>query len=148
MIKKNKNEKTGLCRIIAGCLSRQCIHRLRLAALVSSLLTICACGHPREIAWDRYTQGLEQYNDAQWQECLKSFESSIRTGYSVPGVHADYAIALAREGRLDEALAQLQEEVRLHPKSLVLINHMIELIKKQEPESVQTEEEEKKEAQP
>ena len=86
--------------------------RLTRVALIALLLPLGACVSSRKIAWSRYTEALEQYQGAKWDECRSSFEASIGTGHHLPGVHADYAMVLAREGILAKALVHLKEEAK------------------------------------
>ncbi len=51
---------------------------------------------------------------------------------SLRGVHADYGYLLFKQGKADEAIAELQEEAALYPESKPLMETMVSRIQGQE----------------
>jgi hypothetical protein len=90
---------------------------------------LLACASAQERAWAHYTAGLEAAEAGRWEDCRHDYQASLATGYAAYGVHADYAVLLAREGRFDEAQVHLDEEARRHPQAAVLVARLVELIR-------------------
>ena len=104
-------------------------HPLRTALLLALGLALLACASAQDRAWSYYTDGLEAAEAGRWDDSRRDYEASLATGYAAYGVHADYAVALARIGRYEEAEVQLAEEARLYPQSAALVAHVREFIR-------------------
>ena len=103
-----------------------------IAAMVFGLTLGCAS--TRDMAWRHYDEGLESYHQADWDRSEAQIEAAIATGFALPGLHADYAVLLARQGRHDEARAHLSLEMQHHPESQVVVARVRALLDEAEKE--------------
>ena len=100
-------------------------------------LTATACT-PRQFYWGTYEDTLytrEQQagatgeNEAATTLAAIIDEASAAGDLKVaPGIHADYGYLLFKQGKPDEAIAQLQQEATLYPESKVLMEKMVSRI--------------------
>jgi len=100
----------------------------KLIYLILIAATLSGCLSARDRAWGSYLKGVEQYQAGRYRDSLHSFEVSMRSGYHLPGIHADYAVALARTGRVQEAFYQLTAESRMNPKGQIIIKRLWDLM--------------------
>jgi hypothetical protein len=97
-----------------------------VAAMVFGVMMGCAS--TRDMAWSHYDAGLESYHQADWTRSEAQIEAAIATGFALPGLHADYAVLLARQGRHDEARAHLALELQHHPESHMIVARVLALL--------------------
>ncbi len=112
----------------------------RLLSTTLFVLLACsatACVPKTQFYWGSYEDSLfsrhQQAGAGGEAEAVTMLVATINDAETAnakvgPGVHADYGYLLYKQGRADEAVAQLQKETALYPESKPLMNTMISRI--------------------
>jgi len=109
----------------------------RLTLLSGMALSITACFPPTQFYWGSYEDSLfsrqQQAGAAGEAEATTVLLATINEAQSSnmrvgPGIHADYGYLLFKQGRPDEAIAELQKEAALYPESKPLMDTMVSRI--------------------
>ncbi len=105
---------------------------------VALLFTTPACAPQKQFYWGSYEDSLfarQQHAGAGGETeaatmLISTFnEAQAATNMKVgPGIHADYGYLLFKQGKPDEAIAELQKEAALFPESKQLMDTMISRI--------------------
>jgi len=111
---------------------------VRFLILAALTLSSMACAPRQQFYWGSYEDSLfsrQQHAGAEGEaSALTMLASTITDAPSDaaqkvgPGIHADYGYLLLKQGRPDEAIAELQKEASLYPESAQLMNTMISRI--------------------
>jgi hypothetical protein len=121
-----------------SCTARFPMHAASLRSLILCVaVVLCAgCAKPTLYSWGDYDESLEQRyekeNIAQAEQLLRDQMLAYADGQRVPpGVYADYAFLLFRRGDLAGAVFFFEKEKKTFPESALLMNKLIERIRKQ-----------------
>lgn len=115
-------------------------HTLRVAIFLSGALVVTACAPAPQFHWGSYEDSLyfrHQHAGAQGEtEAAAMLLATINDAQAAnrkvgPGIHADYGYLLFKQGKADEAIAELQKEATLYPESRPLMQTMIARIQSQ-----------------
>lgn len=111
---------------------------LTAASLCIFALCLGACQRPvTQFTWGSYEDSLfsrQQHagaaGEAQAASMLLMTITQSDPGKPPigPGIHADYGYLLFKQGRVDEAIAELQKEAVVYPEAKPLMNTMISRI--------------------
>jgi len=105
---------------------------------------LAGCAAPALYDWGDYGDSLElcyeKENTRQAEQILQEQIVAYATGKRIPpGVYADYGFLLFRRGDTGGALAYFEKEKNRYPESALLMDKLIERIKKKNsPEPPQT----------
>lgn len=108
-----------------------------LFLLAASALSVSACLPAKQFYWGSYEESLysrQQHAGASGEaEAATMLLATINEAQSSnakvgPGIHADYAYLLLKQGKADEAIAELQKEAALYPESKPLTETMVSRI--------------------
>ena len=121
---------------------------LSLTVLSVLVLASTACLPKTQFYWGSYEDSLYSRQqqagaggEAAAMTMLASTINEAQTSNAKvgPGIHADYGYLLFKQGRADEAIAELQKETTLYPESKSLMDSMISRIQnKKEKEKAPT----------
>ena len=112
---------------------RLCFHSLVLGLILAAT----GCGPQKQFYWGSYEDSLysrQQHAGTQGEtEAATMLLSTINDAQAAnrnvgPGIHADYGYLLFKQGKPDEAIAELQREAILYPESKALMETMISRI--------------------
>jgi hypothetical protein len=104
-----------------------------LTILFACALSVSACLPPTQFYWGSYEESLfsrQQHagagGEAEAATMLLATINDAQTNNAKvgPGIHADYGYLLFKQGRTDEAIAELQKESALYPESKPLMDTM------------------------
>ncbi|BCA52977.1 DUF4810 domain-containing protein [Nitrospira sp. KM1] len=111
---------------------RRTIPRTAFCALLLSLAT---CGPSTHFYWGSYEDSLLTRHQNAGEQGESSAATMLATTINeaptdgkhnvAPGVHADYGYLLFKQGKVDDAIAELQKEAALYPESQPLMYNMI-----------------------
>lgn len=62
-------------------------------------------------------QGIQHYNQGEWEKAQEAFESALRIDPTLAEAHFNLALALHQRGKHEEAKTQFAEAGRLAPES-------------------------------
>lgn len=108
-----------------------------LTVLLACALSLSACVPSKQFYWGSYEDSLfsrQQHAGATGEtEAVTMLLATIndaqaRNAKVAPGIHADYGYLLLRQGKADEAIAELKKEAAMYPESKSLMEHMISRI--------------------
>lgn len=115
--------------------------RVRLSfhlLLLGLVLAATGCGPQKQFYWGSYEDSLfsrQQQPGAEGEVKAASMLTTVMRDAEAsgmqhvgPGIHADYGYLLFKQGRYEEAIAELQREASLYPESRLLMNTMISRI--------------------
>ncbi|HMI38376.1 MAG TPA: DUF4810 domain-containing protein [Nitrospiraceae bacterium] len=100
-------------------------------------MSVSACLPAKQFYWGSYEDSLysrQQHAGANGEAEAASMllatinEPQADNGKVGPGIHADYGFLLFKQGRTDEAIAELQKESALYPESKPLMETMFSRI--------------------
>ena len=106
----------------------------KCTVLVTCALSISACLPPTQFHWGSYEEslyarqqhaGAEGETDAATMLLATINEAQSANKKAGPGIHADYGHLLLKQGRTDEAIAELQKEAALYPESSLLMETIV-----------------------
>jgi hypothetical protein len=109
----------------------------RLTILFACALSVSACLPPTQFHWGSYEESLfsRQQHAGPGGETdaatmlLATIDEAQTTNMKVgPGIHGDYGFLLFKQGKADEAIAELQKEAALYPESKPLMDTMVSRI--------------------
>lgn len=110
---------------------------LRLTILFACALSVSACLPAKQFYWGSYEESLysRQQRAGAGGEAeaatmlLATINEALANNEKVgPGIHADYGYLLLKQGRPDEAIAELQKEAALYQESKPLMETMVSRI--------------------
>ena len=110
---------------------------LRLTILFACALSVSACLPAKHFYWGSYEDciysrqqhaGAEGETEAATMLLATINEAQANNGKVGPGIHADYGYLLFKQGKADEAIAELQKEAALYPESKPLMETMFSRI--------------------
>ena len=110
---------------------------LRLTILFACALSVSACLPAKQFYWGSYEESLysrQQHAGAGGEAEAATMllatinEAQANNGKVGPGIHADYGYLLLKQGRTDEAIAELQKEAALYQESKPLMETMVSRI--------------------
>ncbi len=111
------------------------------AVLFACALSASACAPTKQFYWGSYEDSLysrQQHAGAEGEakavtQLLAVINEAQAANKKVgPGIHADHGYLLFKQGKADEAIAELQEEAVLYPESQLLMETMVSRIQGQE----------------
>ncbi|RZT08112.1 hypothetical protein SAMN05216319_3480 [Duganella sp. CF402] len=111
---------------------------LALALAGAALLTGCASGPKTLYGWDGYQPQVYQHfkgesPDQQIAEMEKSLQAISAKGASVPpGFHAHLGMLYSMTGKLDQMVAQFEDEKKLFPESAAYMDFLLAKVNKGE----------------
>jgi hypothetical protein len=100
-------------------------------------LSVSACLPAKQFYWGSYEESLfsrQQHAGAGGEGEAATMllatinEAQANNGKVGPGIHADYGYLLFKQGKADEAIAELQKESALYPESKPLMETMVSRI--------------------
>lgn len=109
----------------------------RLTILFACAVSVSACLPAKQFYWGSYEESLysrQQHAGAGGEAeaatmLLATINEAQANNEKVgPGIHADYGYLLLKQGRPDEAIAELQKESALYPESKPLMEIMVSRI--------------------
>ncbi len=109
----------------------------KLAIFFACVVSISACAPAKQFYWGSYEDSLysrQQHAGAEGEAeaatmVLATINEAKANNEKVgPGIHADYGYLLLKQGRTDEALAELQKEAALYQESKPLMETMVSRI--------------------
>lgn len=112
-------------------------HLFRLTMLFACAVSVSACLPAKQFYWGSYEDSLysrQQHAGANGEADATSMllatinEAQSDNGKVGPGIHADYGYLLFKQGRTDEAIAELQKESALYQESKPLMETMVSRI--------------------
>lgn len=112
-------------------------HLIRLTLLFACAVSITACIPAKQFYWGSYEESLfsrQQHAGAGGEAeaatmLLATINEAQANNWKVgPGIHADYGYLLFKQGRADEAIAELQKEAALYQESKPLMETMVSRI--------------------
>ncbi len=112
-------------------------------ALVSALalgISLSSCGSSAKslYSWYGYDDIAYDYSKSQSPESLekltKTYQKMIQKqdgtrGVVPPGVYAEYGYLLIKQGKTQEGIALMEQEIALYPESSVFISRIIKQFK-------------------
>jgi hypothetical protein len=113
------------------------IRLFRLTILFACAVSVSACLPAKQFYWGSYEDSLysrQQHAGANGETEAATMllatinEAQTGNGKVGPGIHADYGYLLFKQGRTDEAIAELQKESALYPESKPLMETMVSRI--------------------
>ena len=113
--------------------------RLVLSLILTTLtLSSIACAPQKQFYWGSYEDSLfsrqQEAGAGGEASAVAMLASTINESQSSatqkvgPGIYADYGYLLFKQGKPDEAIAELQKEASLYPESKLLMDSMISRI--------------------
>jgi len=87
--------------------------------LIGAALFVAACGAPQSEASRLYGKGVKYYYFDAPDEAQAFFQSSVDTGYVLPGVYGSMGVTLIKQGRIEEGVALLDKEYEFYRDPLV-----------------------------
>ncbi|MDP1767566.1 MAG: DUF4810 domain-containing protein [Nitrospirota bacterium] len=108
-----------------------------VASLFACVLGVTACMPASQFYWGSYEDSLysrQQHAGAGGETeaatmLLATINDAQTTNAKVgPGIHGDYGYLLFKQGRAEEAMAELQKEAALYPESKPLMDTMVSRI--------------------
>jgi len=105
----------------------------KFTILAVCALSVSACLPAKQFYWGSYEESLfsrQQHAGAGGEAEAATMllatinEAQANNGKVGPGIHADYGYLLFKQGRTDEAIAELQKESALYPESKPLMETM------------------------
>ncbi len=111
------------------------------AVLFACALSVSACAPTKQFYWGSYEDSLysrQQHAGAEGEakavtQLLAVINEAQAANKKVgPGIHADYGYLLFKQGKADEAIAELQKEAELYPESKSLMETMVSRIQGRE----------------
>jgi hypothetical protein len=112
-------------------------HLFRLTILFACAVSVSACLPAKQFYWGSYEDSLysrQQHAGVNGEAEAASMllatinEAQADNGKVGPGIHADYGFLLFKQGRTDEAMAELQKESALYQESKPLMETMVSRI--------------------
>jgi hypothetical protein len=112
-------------------------HPFTVTTLFTCALIVSACAPARQFYWGSYEESLysrQQHAGAGGEAeaaavLLATINEAQNANMKVgPGIHADYGYLLLKQGKADEAIAELQKEAALYPESKPLMETMVSRI--------------------
>ena len=112
-------------------------HLFRLTILFACAVSVSACLPAKQFYWGSYEDSLysrQQHAGVNGEAEAASMllatinEAQADNGKVGPGIHADYGFLLFKQGRTDEAIAELQKESALYQESKPLMETMVSRI--------------------
>ncbi len=112
-------------------------HLFRFIILFACAVSVSACLPAKQFYWGSYEDSLysrQQHAGAGGETdaatmLLATINEAQTTNAKVgPGIHGDYGYLLFKQGRTDEAIAELQKESALYPESKPLMETMVSRI--------------------
>lgn len=109
----------------------------RFAILIVCAMSVSACHPSGQFYWGSYEQSLfsrQQHAGVEGEaEAVTVLLATITDAQNAnmkvgPGIHADYGYLLLKQGKADEAIAELQKETALYPESKPLMETMVSRI--------------------
>lgn len=109
----------------------------RLTLLFACAVSVSACFPAKQFYWGSYEDSLysrQQHAGAEGEAEAATMllatinEAQANNGKVGPGIHADYGYLLLKQGRTDEAIAELQKEAALYQESKPLMETMVSRI--------------------
>ena len=109
----------------------------KFTILAVCALSVSACLPTTQFHWGSYEEslfsrqqhaGVEGEADATSMLLATINEAQSDNGKVGPGIHADYGYLLFKQGKTDEAIAELQKESALYPESKPLMETMFSRI--------------------
>ena len=110
---------------------------LSITVLLVLALASTACLPETQFYWGSYEDSLysrQQQAGAEGEVAAMTMlvttinEAQTSNAKVGPGIHGDYGYLLFKQGRADEAIAELQKESALYPESKTLMDTMISRI--------------------
>ncbi len=114
----------------------------KIALIVSCLtaLTLSSCSSPRTLySWYKYEDTSYQYSKAQTDELqeellqqyarMQAKQRGLRRTVP-PGLCAEQGFLLCKQGKTNEGIALLKQEIELYPESSVFISRIIKQLEK------------------
>ncbi len=113
--------------------------RLVLSLILTALtLSSIACAPQKQFYWGSYEDSLysrQQHAGAEGEAgastmLISTINEAPSSGTQKigPGIHADYGYLLFKQGKPEEAMAELQKEASLYPESKPLMDTIISRI--------------------
>lgn len=111
---------------------------MRKLLVVALALGLTACvAKPNMYYWGDYSDTLYLYKSEPSGQTLAQHYASIQDVFNKsqeyglkvpPGVNAEYATLLLKEGKKADALIYFQKEKSIYPESAVLMDRMIQMV--------------------
>lgn len=108
------------------------------AALIFSMAS-CGTGNDNLYSWDKYENATYNYtkapSDKNLQELLKCYDKIItkqkaKRKVVPPGIYAEKAYILIGQGKKEEAISCLKQEIATYPESKLFIDKIIDQLTK------------------
>ena len=125
---------------------------LSFATLIVCALGVTACMPASQFYWGSYEESLysrQQHAGAGGEtEAATMLLATINDAQAAnakvgPGIHGDYGYLLLKQGRVDEAIAEMQEEAAAYPESKPLMDTMVSRIQGRKDKDKEKEKEKK-----
>lgn len=110
-----------------------------LSAIAVFTLTSCGSTHKSLYSWYDYEDCTYQYNKKRTDELkvkvLEQYEKMTTQqkglrGTVPPGLYAEYGFMLCKNGKTEEGLKYLKEEIKMYPESETYISRIIKQLEK------------------
>ncbi|MDR0566810.1 MAG: DUF4810 domain-containing protein [Prevotellaceae bacterium] len=110
-----------------------------LIAIAACAMLLSGCAPATLYSWGRYQAAAYSYAKSNTDEDAAKLGEAYRYVVShpggmrkvvPPGIYADYAYLLFRQGKTKEALEYLKMEIGLYPESTVFIGRIIKQLEK------------------